>query len=372
MARDRKTPREPKTKPVTIQYRLADEFSWGTQMTLQDACEVALEQEIQGVTISSCAGLRLKEIDEGSLFINWYHKEEGIDAIFGDLTLYSQDETKLLLDKGGFSRSHVEVEQRPAGKGLEYVDSIMYWMIKNNHVFLIQTPSIRSDKFENYLIWLISEKTPAVQSPASFMLLNKFDGSTVPGGLQEIDEIVLGSTLRSEPPTAKSPEGLATVPPGQIPAQLQPTEVDIVDVVNRTSEGMTDVLKNVLSALLGGPGRVESIMSNVPPEAQLKVSVHISYTDRKAKNKTPLRNFERELRHLPEGFMKLKAKDGLEYPDGQVKFHSKDDVRLVGVWSEDGKWVGSMLESKDVARAFVDAYNEMVVKGKIVDHEQSA
>lgn len=358
--------RKPKTKQVVMHYRRA-EGSLCSGITLQDALASAMDSDLNGRAIREQARERLCPVDSGELFLNWYYDDDtDIACIMGDLTLFAEGETQPLLESGGFDRSFVEVRQKEAPPNTEYVDSILYWMIKDNHVFIIQTPNIRSDAFEAYVSWLICEKSKVVDPPADLLLVNKFDRQAIRGGLEEIREIIIGDTT----PGARSitpglPTEVLTAQSSQDLSQTQ--SIEHHDLLSQTTSGKGRLARALLSAVFVGQGKLDesnNLLDKVPDSAELTVAVHIGYKVKKSKDKTPMREIERNLRHMPDEFIKVKAKDGQSYANGKLRLQVSKPIELEGEWRDD-KWVGSLLNRADVARVFVSAYTEMVGKEQI-------
>jgi hypothetical protein len=88
--------------------------------------------------------------------------------------------------------SVLPVEQQPPPKGKEYVHSMMYWMVIGNHALMIQSRSLTSKHLEEYLTWLLKDRTTTITPTGQVILQAKFDASDVGGDLNDIKEIVVG------------------------------------------------------------------------------------------------------------------------------------------------------------------------------------
>jgi len=103
------------------------------------------------------------------------------------------------------------------------------------------------------------------------MLQSKFDPSDVGGDLDDISEIVVGGSAPIPArPVVSKPAELPRVPTGETYKKLAARK----PILNRAIE--------VLRALMNNEADVQKLLSSVPPEADLQVSVSIGYKVRKA------------------------------------------------------------------------------------------
>jgi len=105
-------------------------------------------------------------------FINTHRSKLGME--FGNLVLYADGVNKqtLTIDK---KVDELDVEQMAPpktedGKRREFLESILYYGIKDNHVVLLQSMALKSREFESYINWLLKEA--GVISPENNVFLN--------------------------------------------------------------------------------------------------------------------------------------------------------------------------------------------------------
>ncbi len=164
---------------------------------------------------------------------------------------------------------------------------MMYWMVIGNHVMTIQSRSLTTKHLEQYLTWLLKERTAQMAQNGHVLLTAKFDSAEVGGDLEDIREIIVGGTGAVEAAPARLPH-----PP------VAEREVDQhVDVGARRSWGERAI--KVLQAVMNNEADVQNLLESIPEDADLDVSVHIGYKTKKRRvTRAPM---QQALRNLPDG-----------------------------------------------------------------------
>lgn len=352
-------------KPVTIHYR---KFltPTGSPHTLEHLVRTAMNTS-EGSTTHRLRDRylsRLQTAGTDNLFINIYEDTAGDTAfVFGDVLHFTRGHLQALCQTADPDAALVPVQQMQAPEQSEYVHSQMFWLIKGDHVFVIQSMSLRTTEFEAYLAWLLQTKTSVLESQHSIVLAAKFDPGVVGGDLDDIKEIVVGGVAQRLPEVAGQ-----TVPPSPEATELRESEVVSSGNVDATRTTAWSTARNVLRELLGGDANVDSLLRSVPADAELSVQVHIGFQTRKKKiDRVALKDLETGLRHLPDGQVEVKAKGQRVASDGSVRLHYDAGISLVRAQVGDSQLIGSLLDPVDVRRAMVEAYSHMVANGKIQD-----
>lgn len=144
------------SKRKTISYKKAS-FSNKSSHTLQELLQKAL-------SLNKKVGQRKEPLldndpdSEIYRLINCSRSQLGM--VFGNLILYTKGQNipLITLDEDA---DEYEVEQivptENKGKKREFLNSILYFAIKENHVVLLQSLSLKARDFENYLNWFLSK-----------------------------------------------------------------------------------------------------------------------------------------------------------------------------------------------------------------------
>ena len=342
-------------KPITIHYR---KFNRAVTVshTLEQLVRGAMTTTVaSGVHISDRYLERLHTMGSDNYFINTYSDGAGITPlVFGDILHFTKGHLQALCDTANVNAASVPVQQMKAPVQSEYVHSQMFWMIKGDHAFVVQSMSLRTAEFEQYLDWLLKSKTTQLASTHSIILDARFDEAVVGGDLGDIQEIIVG--------------GIAAAP------MTMPADGTVEQVSEVTEHGQIDTgratgwatAKAILRELLGGDANVASLMKAVPPDAELNVQVHIGYQTKKRKvDRVALRQLETGLRNLPDSQLQVKSKGARVAADGTIRLHHNASIRLIKTQDGDNQIIGSLLDPTDVQRAMVEAYSYFVANGKI-------
>jgi len=300
---------------------------------------------------------RVQQAGESSYFANVYYdvaQTDGSSLAFGDILHYTRGHLQALIERTDDTASSLPVKQMPADQNREYVHSQMFWMVKGDHVFVVQSTSLDTETLENYLTWLLIEKANVLAHGTPVVLASKFDPDVIGGDLGDIQELVIGGVASPVPTLPDQPEE-------RITEVLQHGEVS---ARQRTVRGH---LMEVLEVLLGGKSEVQNVMKSVPEDAELRVDVHIGFETRKRKvNRTSLKQLETGLRNIPDSQLQVRSKGSVKSSDGTVRLHYPANVLLLKLNQAQEIIIGSLIDPSDMLRAMHEAYLNFVNNGKIV------
>lgn len=335
-----KAPRQPARQPVTVHYRrLADATGAFGKLTLEAAVRKAMNSQSDGGKISAHWKRRawlVPPSSEETLLMNLHN--DGGTYYFGDLTLYSKGYMQALLAEVPDVPS-LSVEQQAPPKGKEYIHSMMYWMAIKNHVLMIQSRSLASKQLEQFLTWLLKDRSAAISPTGHVILQAKFDASDVGGDLNDIKEIIVGGRATNVPSTAVTQQ-----------AGAAPDEKTKYSDLGTRKPWPTRAME-VLRAVMNNEADVQKLLESVPEGANLDISVHIGYKAKREVSRAPM---QEALRNLPEGEITAIG------PHGRM---TGNDIRLshpANVLKS-----GNLLDPTDVIRALREAYQFFVDNGKI-------
>lgn len=344
-------------KPVTIHYR---------KFTRPDGITTSLESMIRSAMDSTTLSgrqvktrylERLYQQGNDSYFINIYEdSSEQLTFVFGDILHFTRGHLQALCQTADENAESVPVQQLRAPEQSEYVHSEMFWMVKDDHAFIVQSMSLKTAELEEYFGWLLKTKSSVLSDAHSVTLAAKFDVDDVGGDLSDIQEIIVGG-VATQPPTVPEQGSEFVERVSEVTQQGQ------IDTGRRTGWATA---RKILSELLGGDANVASLMQSVPPDAELNVQVHIGFQTKKRKiDRIALAQLETGLRNLPDSQLQVRAKGGRVGSDGSIRLHHNASVRLIKAQDGDNQIIGTLLDPTDVLRATVEAYSTFVANGKI-------
>lgn len=138
-------------KPKTLHYRRA-QFLTPTR-TLEDLLSAALN-------VNSLVANRIQKVTAAGdcRLINHTTNHRGL--LCGNLITYEHGTNKLFLTVDGnltaFPVAQVAPPELPNKKQTEFLDSILYFGIRGNHVVLMQSSGLKGKQLELYLNWFLS------------------------------------------------------------------------------------------------------------------------------------------------------------------------------------------------------------------------
>lgn len=139
------------TKPKTLHYRRA-QFLTPTH-TLEDLLSAALK-------VNSLVANRIEKVTAAGdcRLINHTTNHRGLFC--GNLITYEHGTNKLFLTVDGsqtaFPVAQMAPPELPNKKRTEFLDSILYFGVKGNHVVLMQSSGLKGKQLELYLNWFLS------------------------------------------------------------------------------------------------------------------------------------------------------------------------------------------------------------------------
>ncbi len=269
-----------------------------------------------------------------TLLMNLHH--DGGAFYFGDLTLYTKGYMQALLAEVPDVPS-LSVEQQAPPKGKEYIHSMMYWLVIQNHVLMIQSRSLLSKQLEEYLTWLLKDRSTAISPTGQVILQAKFDAADVGGDLNDIREIIVGGQATNM--------GVVSIPDDPIAK-----ETTKYSELGTRKPWPTRAIE-VLRAVMNNEADVQKLLESVPEGANLDIAVHIGYKAKREVTRAPM---QEALRNLPEGEITAIGRNG-RMTGNDIRLSHRANILKSG----------NLLDPNDVIRALREAYQFFVDNGKI-------
>lgn len=349
-------------KSVTIHYR-----KFQRPENVEQTLESLLRKALNTVDANFGSGVKLKDryisrlqvVDADNLFINLCKDEDDSQSyVMGDILHFTKGRLQALFETANEDAAAVPVQQMTAPAQSEYVHSQMFWFVKNDHVFIIQSISLRTEHLESYFAWLLSGKSQVLPESTAIVLASKFDTSVVGRDLDDIQKIVIGGVASKAVIDPASNSSASNI----IEREREVTRESSLDTL-RTS-GWSNA-RAVLAQVLGGEASVDRILESVPKDAELSVQVHIGFTTKKKKiDRVALKNLETGLRNLPDGQLEVFAKGNRISSDGTLRLSYPASIRLFKSQVGESQIIGSLLDTTDVERALKEAYDHFYNNGK--------
>ncbi|MBC6408650.1 MAG: hypothetical protein GDA40_11390 [Rhodobacteraceae bacterium] len=322
--------------------------------------EAALRGSIGGVALADDPKLRLMSLSPQStaqMLANYL--DIGEKHVFGCSCIFTPGQMQALLHtEPSSAEAHgalqdainaYEVQELRAIEGNEYVGGICYWLAIEDHFYQIQHISLQAKQMEDYFNWLLCKKTKTVAPPGFIELMTVFDRQQVGGDLGEISTIEVGGIAPETTP--KAAVDTPASPPG--------SDGKITKFVKDQAPATFSKVKEVMRVLLG-EARTKQVMDKIPEDAALDVRVNIGYKAKRRRfDKEFMENIASGLRHLPDGEMRVRGKNG------DIK---GDDIRLsedMSVKKHDDNENSSLLDLEDALLKMLELHRRFIHDNKI-------
>jgi hypothetical protein len=185
---------------------------------------------------------------------------QSMAMIFGNLMTFEEGTNKLLLDVDRKVKS-LNVRQLPppsiGGKKSEFLDSVLYYGVKQNHVILMQSAGLKTKQFEQHINWLLREAK--IIDTDDYVTL---DDSPKPEAKKQLAKAHVKSVNIISPLSTSE---------GYDPTETKVSNTKRLDV---TPKGRAfDILKSLL-----GESEFKKLPLSEALDANLKVSVSVTYS----------------------------------------------------------------------------------------------
>lgn len=279
-----------------LHYRRANSPSVKDNKTLQDFLTASLKRkpfvkERYQLVNSDDLAPSEEEVDQVKIFIN--HTSTSYNILFGEIVRYSDGAFKSMV-KVDDNAKHLSIEQvappiSEDGKRREFLDSIMYFAIFENHVVIIQSSLLQIRDFEKHVNWLLRESGLLIGSGFSMT-------KEIPKEHRDKIEEANTKTLRIGTPLVDSVNDK--------PVKYAKEYIDTLQTKNVkfTPHGKAlDFIKELIPSHVRENFSItdDAILSDAIEGSDLQVSVEISYK-RKAKKKSQdiINSLSTALRHV--------------------------------------------------------------------------
>lgn len=341
------------TKRVKVHYRrLRREPGQFPDLTLQQALVAALAAQEGGQVISADPSRLVAEVASAPDYrrVLLYH-DVGAGYVFGTTCLFAPGQMQAFLrlaqpDHGGLAQAlkEWEIREQAAPQGHEFLHGMSYWLALEDHFYQIQHTSVQAKAMEEYLTWLLRDRTHAIPAGAWVELQSLFDREQVGVDLTSIE--VGGLVPETVAPQPPRPEGV----PAAVDIEARET---IGERVAKTFDKGLQILRDLV-----GEVEADRIIASMPPEASLDVKVNIGYRSTKRKlSREFMKNLESGLRNIPDGEIRAKG------PYGNIL---GDDARLsmdMGVRQVSA--TSSLLDLQDARDQMLEVHRRFLHDGKL-------
>ena len=187
------------TRYATVHYRRLDRDDSGLvdEKMLSSAIRDALdEQHPEGGSYRDNWLHRLMPSPEDNAqkrLVNQVHTDA--QTAFGNLCTYTLGELQALIDANEGSSISAAIAETKAPDGSEYLKGMAYWMVVDDHCYIVEQVAVRTKALEEYLTWFLRDATNIVGTTKTITLRAAFDIAAVGGDLDDVRSIEIGGLV---------------------------------------------------------------------------------------------------------------------------------------------------------------------------------
>ena len=234
-----------------------------------------------------------------------------------------------------------EVGEKALDEGTDYLKGISYWLVRGDHLFVVQHVGIQTHAYEEYFSDFL-RAAKLHDSEDNIILKLSFNKNLAGGDLGDLKSVEIGGVL------ARHPEATTVIAAESI------TEENIT--VGR-ERAVFSKAESVIKAIFS-PLDADNIIQNIPGDAELEVDVRFGYrTKKRTASRATLDQIAVAARHLPDG--QIRAVGSRGKADG-------DDLRLSANMSfEPLRDSSGLLSLGDARDKLLTVYQRFVEDGMI-------
>lgn len=367
------------TRRVDIHYRrlVTDSSDWPRKITLSGALLDALNNRGKisppSLTVGErvCQGIKPFPSDI-KCWNNHYTLDDNL--VGGTLCLYRPDELQAVIQSSPekFSGDSFPIFEISQIESSNFLKAIAYFLACDNHLYIIQSPSLQTSAFEHYFTWLLSH-FGVIESGATVRLAAKFDKNLVGGDLDDIEKVTIGSHLES-----------IGVDDNDGRDEYEVTEEK--GVGKKSGIGL-----NVLRDILDDEetfSRIEGQFRNIreeDPSAVLGVDVGFYIRSRKRKSgaararRQLMKTIQQQVSNLPDGMVTARGKDGI-ISDSEIRIKQERVIALAKISSAtqsearqteelNKKRKSSLLDEQDAMNNMLEVHRQLLADGRIGEED---
>lgn len=327
-------------KKATVQYRrLTQPESLLVESSLQTELSKALDIAPNGTPLVDDVALRRFEWSQDrTLVLNKTERPE--EFFFGQLALFQPGGLITLIQQYSRPVTELEIQQDQPHEGMEYLPGLLYFMAVGNHVFSIESASVRSTALSDYIAWLLGPDHTELLATSLCTLTPDvrimMDEGNEPAVKQA--ELRVGANDRE------------SYQPASSETSKERTTAKILEHFTALPEKG----RKVLEAIGATDASIEQLKASLPPEAFLEVIVQLrAVTRERVQEINPA--FVNDMFDVSsEDKMILRGPEGTRV--GQIgRLTHPVNVEVVD----------DLLVPEDVMRALYEAYSVLVANGRI-------
>ena len=328
-----------KTKPIVTRYRRLTMSPFTSKaVTLQEAVSEAMQAEVAGVKLKDNYVLRectdLAHTTDTFVLADPKIEDE---FFFCELARFEKGANIPLCWGNKRNPGALVIGQQVPGQDREALLGVLQFMIVGNEVILIESGGLRTGRLEEYLTWLLKERSGSIPNGSHILLETEFEISTVGGAtISDVKEVSL------RPISLKEGEGRPI-----------PDTMEQRDAKDTTK---ADVARQILELMGNTEADIDELIGEVPADGDVLLRLSLLFKKGRGKGAVqPATASARQMfRNMDDDSIELKGRDG------------KTVGKMTTIFRETSvKLIGSIIDMQDAARVLWESYEYWLAKGKI-------
>jgi hypothetical protein len=317
------------SKRKLLHYRKA-QFLKPIGRTLQECLEDAIVRQTPVKLRFRDLATDPEDQDGWKQFINTHRSALGME--FGNVVLYAPDQNKqvLAIDENADELDIQQISPPPGRDGTknQFLESILYYGVRGNHVLVLQSMAMRARDLEGYLNWLL--RGAGIFDDSNAVFLNNYAPTLTRDTLErsEVKSVRIG--------TALTDAAVAELP-----------NKDVTRTKFRAFGEGIEVLRTLM------PERMKDLTwSDITASTNLEVFVEVTYkrqTD--DSSQATLNKIASALRHVSDDDIRIELKGGTTIVGSQLQVKNYVNVDTFGgvvdpfdLFSKMSDWLVQLLE----------------------------
>lgn len=323
-----------KNKPKTVFYKKA---KTPANITLQAAIDSALSSK----KLVKSRWQTVGGDDSGvHRFVNYHTKDKNIT--YGELVMFETGRSQQAIAIEDKERLDISAFKPPKkdGKTLEFIESVLYFAIYENHIALIQSRALKSKDFESHLFWFLGNECSNVCDDPIFLIDQPKESARKKVERHPVKKVKIGTPLESEVQGDHS-----------VDQEVEEDETIETMKAKRLWFRPKGVGFDILAAVLGDDWKRGLSLEESLDEANLKVNVEVTYLRKTSERSHKILNqVAQSLRHFDPEDTVIELDGGGTLKGNELKFSAPLSIRVVNgvpdrdsIFVEMGEWLRKLL-----------------------------
>jgi hypothetical protein len=250
------------TKNAQVRYRrFIDLTNSLNDYSLKEALLRALAHRIGGVALRDDMAQRLFQ-PQGEPQVYALNENLGRQHWFyGQLAGFEPGEHMPVLERSFAGRADVNIGQQAAPRGYDFLRGLLYFLVVDSHVLVLETGTLSTSRLERYLTWILKDRVGLMNQDGHVLLEKRIEIQEEGGGLQEVKEII----FRPEP---------TKVSDVAIPAGFRGRNQEVTRLLD-TLQADEKAMFGIFNALGVPSADLARLMATLPADAELKAEVRL-------------------------------------------------------------------------------------------------